>query len=179
MPSIASGTTPFARSTIDALYFLTVSYFVVRQGKKRKLLGIGFLLKTSGELPEERWGLAVSTYGKVIKRGWEWLGITPKNPNHLAGVVELPGLVDCLTTNKCDFMRDPNSLQKYYKYRRAVQDAVAGVLEQLGEARSVAQLSQFGIKNGVIDSAKAVSFHHKTGHLAVGCISSAVVVWAN
>ena len=113
------------------------SYFVVRQGKKRKLLGIGFLLKTSGELPEERWGLAVSTYGKVIKRGWEWLGITPKNPNHLAGVVELPGLVDCLTTNKCDFMRDPNSLQKYYKYRRAVQDAVAGVLEQLGEARSV------------------------------------------
>ena len=41
------------------------------------------------------------------------------------------------------------------------------------------QLSQLGIKIGVIDSAKAVSFHHKTGHLAVGCISSAVVVWAN
>ena len=44
---------------------------------------------------------------------------------------------------------------------------------------SLAQLSQLGIKIGVIDSAKAVSFHHKTGHLAVGCISSAVVVWAN
>ncbi len=43
----------------------------------------------------------------------------------------------------------------------------------------LAQLSQLGIKIGVIDSAKAVSFHHKTGHLAVGCISSAVVVWAN
>jgi hypothetical protein len=48
-----------------------------------------------------------------------------------------------------------------------------------GNDRWLAQLSQFGIKIGVIDSAKAVSFHHKTGHLAVGCISSAVVVWAN
>ena len=44
---------------------------------------------------------------------------------------------------------------------------------------ALTQLSQFGIKIGVIDSAKAVSFHHKTGHLPVGCISSAVVVWAN
>ena len=41
------------------------------------------------------------------------------------------------------------------------------------------QLSQFGIKIGVIDSARAVSFHHKTSHLAVGCISSEAVVWAN
>lgn len=43
----------------------------------------------------------------------------------------------------------------------------------------LARLSQFGIKIGVFDSAKAVSFHHKTAHLAVGCISLAAAVWAN
>jgi hypothetical protein len=62
--------------------------------------------------------------------------VTPKNPGHLTGVVELPGLVDCLTTNKCEFMRDPNSLQKYYKYRKAVQYAIIPVLEDLGETRT-------------------------------------------
>ena len=111
-------------------------YFVVRRGKRRKLMGIGFLLKTTDELPEDRRGLAVSTYGKVIKRGWEWLGITPRNPSHLTGVVEVPELVEVLTTNKCDFLRDPNSLQKYYKTRKAIQDAVADVLEGLGETRA-------------------------------------------
>jgi len=51
--------------------------------------------------------------------------------------------------------------------------------ERVGRCEVLTQLSQLGIKIGVIDSAKAVSFHHKPGHLAVGCISSAVVVWAN
>jgi hypothetical protein len=111
-------------------------YFAVRQGKRKKLMGIGFLLKTTDELSEDQRGLAVSTYGKVIKRGWEWLGVTPKNPDHLTGVVELPELVEVLTTNKCDFLRDPNSLQKYYKIRKAIQDAVGDVLERLGETRA-------------------------------------------
>lgn len=98
-------------------------------------MGIGLLLKTSQELPEDNRGLAISTFGKVIKRGWDWLGITPRNPTHLTGVVELPDLVVCLTTNKCDFLRDPNSLQKYYKARKAVQDAVGEVFDKLGETR--------------------------------------------
>ncbi len=112
-------------------------YFSVRRGKRRKLLGIGFLARVAEDLPEDRRGLAISTFGKVIKRGWEWLGLSPKSQDHLTGVVELPELVECLTTTKCDFMRDPNSLQKYYQHRKAIQDAVAQALEKLGEARAV------------------------------------------
>ena len=110
-------------------------YFVVRRGKRKKLMGVGFILKAAEELPEPQRGLAVSTYGKVIKRGWDWLGLTPKNPAHLTGVIEMPELVEVLTTNKCDFLCDPNSLQKYYKARKAIQEAVTDVLEVLGEAR--------------------------------------------
>jgi hypothetical protein len=110
-------------------------YFVVRRGRHGKLMGIGFMAKTARALPEAQRGLAISTFGKVIKRGWDWLGITPRNPAVITGIVEVPELVHCLTTNKCDFMRDPNSLKKYYKYRKAIQDVVASVLEDLGERR--------------------------------------------
>ena len=79
--------------------------------------------------------MAISTFGKVIRHGWDWLGMTPKNPTRLTGVVEVPEMVECLTMNKADFLRDPNSLQKYYKYRKAIQDSLAGVLQQLGETR--------------------------------------------
>jgi len=120
-------------------------YFMVRHGKRKKLMGIGFILKTTDELAEDQRGLAVSTYGKVIKRGWEWLGVTPKNPSHLTGVVEVPELVEVLTTNKCDFLRDPNSLQKYYKIRKAMQDAVADVLERLGETRAAEPKADKGL----------------------------------
>lgn len=121
-------------------------YFVVRRGKRKKLMGIGFLVKTKDDLPEEQRGLAISTFGKVIKRGWEWLGVTPRNPNRLTGVVEVPELVQCLTTNKCDFMRDPNSLQKYYKYRKAIQDSIADVLEDLGESHPSEPKPDKGLK---------------------------------
>ena len=109
------------------------THFFVRTGKRKKLLGIGFLLRTAEELDEDQRGLAVSTYGKVIKRGWDWLGIVPKNANRLTGVVEVPELVECLTTNKSDFMHDSNSLQKYYKFRKAIQDSLSDVLKELGE----------------------------------------------
>lgn len=132
--------------TLPAMKKEAGEYFVVRQGRRRKLLGIGFILKTKGELHEEQRGLAVSTFGKVIKRGWEWLGITPRNPSHLTGVVELPELVECLTTNKCDFLRDPTSLQKYYKCRKTIQDSVVVVLENLGETRTPETKKEKGIE---------------------------------
>jgi hypothetical protein len=123
------------RVTVPTIERKAAQYFVVRRGRRGKLMGIGFLVKTTRKLPEQQRGLAVSTFGKVIKRGWEWLGITPRNPALLTGIVEVPELVLCLTTNKCDFMRDPNSLQRYYKYRKAIQEVVTSVLEDLGERR--------------------------------------------
>jgi len=47
-----------------------------------------------------------------------------------------------------------------------------------GIALALAQLSQLSIEIGTFDSARAVSFHHKAGRLADGCIPWAVVASA-
>lgn len=108
--------------------------FRITFGKRRgELAGFGFLAKSSGELLPELSGISVSTYGKVIKRGWEWLGISPKAGFQVCGMVEIPALSVILTTNKNDFLKDAASLKKYYKYRKAIQEAVLPVLAEFGE----------------------------------------------
>jgi hypothetical protein len=109
------------------------SFFVVKLGKRGKPVGIGFLGKSTDELPEEERGIAISTYGKVIKRGWDWIGISPRNPTRLTGIVENPQFSEILTTNKADFLRDANSLPKYYRYRRAIQVALEPIFRKFGE----------------------------------------------
>ena len=114
-------------------YFDQSSFFVVKLGKRGKPVGIGFLGKSRDELPEEERGIAISTYGKVIKRGWDWISISPRNPTRLTGIVENPQFSEILTTNKADFLRDANSLPKYYRYRRAIQEAIEPILRKFGE----------------------------------------------
>lgn len=107
--------------------------FVVSLGRHRRPVGVGFLVKARAELPEDRRGMAISTYGKAIKRGWEWLGIAPRNPALLTGVVEVPKFVEILATNKADFEKESSSLAIFYRYRQAVQEAVRPVLRDWGE----------------------------------------------
>jgi hypothetical protein len=103
---------------------------------KKKVLEQGFLACLAGRPPNE-WqtsaGLSVSTYGKIIKSGWEWIGIIPKNPESLCGVVEIPALSELLTTNKSDFLTDAGHLKKYYRLRKAIQETILPVLRALGE----------------------------------------------
>jgi hypothetical protein len=47
--------------------------------------------------------------------------------------VENPQFSELLTTNKADFLRDTNSLQKYYRYRKAIQEAIEPILRKFGE----------------------------------------------
>jgi len=107
--------------------------FLVKLGRRHKPVGIGFLSKSKQELPEEQRGVAVSTYGKVIKRGWDWIGVAPRNPMRLTGIVEVPQLSEILTTNKADFLKDTTSLQKYYRYRKAIQEVIEPILHEFGE----------------------------------------------
>ncbi len=129
-------------------------WFTVTLGKSRQPAGVGFLVKTgtepswlqrmlgqsvaSASLPS---GLWISTFGKVIKGGWEWLGVLPKNPAQLTGLVEIPSLSEILTTNKNDFLSDANSLKKYYKFRKAIQEAVLPLLRQMGEDHATPEVS--------------------------------------
>jgi hypothetical protein len=111
----------------------TPRVFPVRLGRRGQLVGIGFLSKADTEYSEDKRGVAISTYGKVIKRGWEWVGVSPRNPTRLTGMVEVPALVEILTLNKADFLRDGTSYQKYLRYRKAIQEAVQPILREFGE----------------------------------------------
>lgn len=126
--------------------FLRQHWFRVYLGRSRQPIGAGYLTRTESPVS---WftkllggdrensplgaGVWVSTFGKMIKGGWEWLGMLPKNHEKLYGIVEIPMLAELLTTNKNDFLSDAASLKKYYKYRRAVQEAVMPALRAMGE----------------------------------------------
>jgi hypothetical protein len=77
----------------------------------------------------------VSTFGKVIKRGWDWLGVTPQAPEMVGGLVEAPALAACLTLNKADFLRSGPRGAVYLAYRKAMQQAVAQQLTIWGGER--------------------------------------------
>jgi hypothetical protein len=106
----------------------------VRLGRKRKPAAVGYLVRADAPLGEDERGVAVSTLGKIIRRGWDWLGLTPAAPDRVAGVVEVPALAACLTLNKADFIRTGPRGAVYLAYRKAVQEAVAGQLAAWGDA---------------------------------------------
>lgn len=105
----------------------------IRLARKRKAAAAGFMTRAREPLPEDRRGIAVSTLGKVIKRGWDWLGITPTTPERVGGLIEVPGLAECLTLNKADFIRTGARGATYLAYRKAIQEAVSRQLAAWGD----------------------------------------------
>ena len=90
----------------------------IRMLRKRKPSAIGYLFRDETALPEERRGPAISTYGKVIRRGWDWLGLTPNAPERIGGLIEVPELAACLTLNKGDFVRTGSRGATYLTFRK-------------------------------------------------------------
>jgi hypothetical protein len=107
----------------------------IRLLRKRKPSALGYLICENVSLPEERRGLAITTYGKVIRRGWDWLGLTPSAPERVGGLIEVPELAACLTLNKGDFIRSGPRGATYLAFRKAIQEAVAKQLAAWGDAR--------------------------------------------
>lgn len=108
---------------------------VVRLPRKRRPAAVGLLERVSAPLPEDLQGLAVSTLGKVIRRGWDWLGLASASPALVGGLVEAPGLASALTLNKGDFVRAGRRGITYLAYRKAIQEAVQAQLAAWGESR--------------------------------------------
>jgi Histidine kinase-, DNA gyrase B-, and HSP90-like ATPase len=106
----------------------------IRLSRKRKPSALGYLTREENSLPEEKRGLAISTYGKVIRRGWDWLGMTPTSPERIGGVIEVPELAACLTLNKGDFIRSGARGATYLAFRKAIQEAVSRQLAAWGDA---------------------------------------------
>jgi hypothetical protein len=104
----------------------------IRLGRRRTPSAAGFL-ERHAFLPADRQGIAISTFGKVIKRGWDWLGVTPPNPL-IGGLIEVPDLAACLTLSKNDFIRTGTRGATYLAYRKAIQEVVSRQLAAWGSA---------------------------------------------
>jgi Histidine kinase-, DNA gyrase B-, and HSP90-like ATPase len=111
----------------------------IRLGRRRKPSAIGFLALHEYPLPEDECGVGISTYGKVIKRGWEWLGLAPAIPNRVNGLVEIPDLAACLTLNKSDVFRTGPRAASYLAYRKALQEVVSRQLAVWGDSRNTTE----------------------------------------
>jgi hypothetical protein len=106
----------------------------IRLLRRRKPSALGYLTRADQPLPEEQRGLSISTYGKVIRRGWDWLGLTPAAPDHIGGLIEVPELAACLTLNKGDFIRTGTRGATYLSFRKVIQQALAKQLAEWGDA---------------------------------------------
>ena len=107
----------------------------MRLPRKRKPAAFGILTRQSSPLPEDLQGLAISTLGKVIRRGWDWIGLASSSPGLVAGLIEAPGLSAALTLNKGDFVRAGRRGITYLGYRKALQEAVQAQLTAWRGAR--------------------------------------------
>ena len=106
----------------------------IRLGRRRTPSAIGFI-ERHALLRVEREGIAISTFGKVIKRGWDWLGLAPAARAHIGGLIESPDLAACLTLSKNDFIRVGTPGASYLAYRKAIQEVVSRQLAKWGDAR--------------------------------------------
>jgi hypothetical protein len=106
----------------------------IRIGRQRRPSGVGYLCRHDTPLPEAERGLAISTLGKVIRRGWDWVGITPAEPDRVEGLIEVPALAEALTLNKGDFLRNGARGALFLAYRKAIQEAVAAQFAAWGSA---------------------------------------------
>jgi len=106
----------------------------IRLGRRRSPSVIGFI-ERNPLTSADREGLAISTFGKVIKRGWDWLGLAPAAHAHISGLIEAPDLAACLTLSKNDFIRSGARGASYLAYRKAIQEVVSRQLADWGDRR--------------------------------------------
>lgn len=111
----------------------------IRLGRKRLPSAIATIERHEHPLEEERQGIAISTFGKVIMRGWDWLGLAPNSSWRVTGLVEAPDLAACLTLSKNDFIRTGQRGAAYLAYRKAIQEVVSRQLTEWGDSRETEQ----------------------------------------
>jgi hypothetical protein len=106
----------------------------IRLGRRRTPSVVGFVERRAF-VPPDREGIAISTFGKVIKRGWEWLGLAPAVRATISGLLEARDLAACLTLSKNDFIRTGARGAAYLAYRKAIQEVVSRQLAEWGDRR--------------------------------------------
>lgn len=105
----------------------------IRVGRKRLPSAIAVLERHDVPLPDDRHGIAISTHGKVVRRGWDWLGLAPAAPFRISGLVEAPTLAASLAPGGNDFVRSGPGAWAYAACRKAIQAVVAEQLTAWGD----------------------------------------------
>jgi hypothetical protein len=103
----------------------------IRLGRRRTPSVVGFIERRAFVHPDHE-GVAISTFGKVIKRGWDWLGLAPAAHARIIGLIEAPDLAACLTLSKNDFIRSGARGAAYLAYRKAIQEVVSAPACRVG-----------------------------------------------
>lgn len=107
----------------------------IRLGRRRTPSALGYIERNE-LVPADREAIAISTFGKVIKRGWDWLGVAPTGHARVSGLIEAPDLAACLTLSKNDFIRSGSRGATYLAYRKAIQEVVSRQLAEWGDRRN-------------------------------------------
>lgn len=100
---------------------------VLHRGRSRTPFALARFEFHSTPLPETLQGIAVTTFGKIIKR--DFLKQYFNGMDRVTGMIEVPELVECLTTNKCDFRKDGTPGRKYYRFSKIAQQEFRRWLE--------------------------------------------------
>src|SRR5712691_2673723 len=146
----------------------------IRLARRRNPSGIGFLERDAQPLPDERRGLAVSTLGKVIKRGWDWVGLSPAHLERVGGLVEIPALAASLTLSKGDFLRTgprgavPRTPQSRAGGGRCAARGVGRSARRPERAPPADRPNRAGAPDGARGPGRGVPAPHDTGGLAPG-----------
>lgn len=98
--------------------------------RKRKPVALGYLMR-SGSAASGR-GVVITTLGKTIKAGWDWLDLAPVDADSITGIIEAPALAQCLQLNKADFIRSGAAGALFLAYRKALQEVVRHQLDEWG-----------------------------------------------
>jgi hypothetical protein len=106
----------------------------IRLGRRRRPSALGYI-ERNGFAAADREGIAISTFGKVIRRGWDWLGLAPAEHARITGLIEASDLAACLTLSKNDFIRTGLRGATYLAYRKAIQEVVSRQLADWGDRR--------------------------------------------
>ena len=107
----------------------TSKQYVLRRGKSRMPFALARFELHDKPLPDSLQGIALATYGKIIRR--DSLKQFFKEMDRVSGIIEVPELVECLTTNKCDFRKDGVAGRKYYRFNKVAQQEFRTWLEEL------------------------------------------------
>src|SRR5207249_2533922 len=150
----------------------------IRAARKRKPSALGYLMRAPEPLSEERCGLAISTRGKVIKHGWDWLGVTPAAPERIGGLIEVPALAECLTLNKADFVRVGPRGATYLAYRKLLQEAVSRQLAAWGDVHDETEETRRRAARPAAPHALTIQFEERPGDSGLGRLVESTV-WVN